>query len=188
MSTVYDWRAEGDFPASAAPSPDAVRRALVDVASGRLPSLATLARAVGIDSTRALAVRDHLAHLLAERDVCGRTAEAAAETVEHTGGTAGRAVDEGEHTGAVAEAAEAAAGEPGAPAPITPPPARTAESAPALPAVPDPVCPRALDVFAADLAEGRTPSLRGIMRTLHVGSPRAKRIRGFLAAHVRSAA
>jgi hypothetical protein len=53
---------------------------------------------------------------------------------------------------------------------------------------PDPACERALAEFAGELAEGRTPSLRGIMRRLHVGSPRARRIRGFLAAHARPAA
>lgn len=40
MSTVYDWRAEGDFPASAAPSPDADRRGQAPVTArshGHLP-------------------------------------------------------------------------------------------------------------------------------------------------------
>lgn len=167
MSTVYDWRAEGDFDDERAPHPDAVRLALCQVAEGRLPTLGTLKRALGISGLRALAVRDHLAHLLAERDLA-----------ERSSGTA-----EAPRAGAGGEDATA-----GATAPDAAVPARTAESALALPAVPDPVCPRALDVFAADLAAGRTPSLRGIMRRLHVGAPRAKRIRGFLAAHVRRAA
>lgn len=163
MNGVYDWRASGDFDDERAPLPDAVRLALCQVAEGRLPTLGTLKRALGISGLRALAVRDHLAHLLAERDLA-----------ERSSGTA-----EAPRAGAGGEDATA-----GATAPDAAVPAQTTPGAPA----PDPACERALDVFAADLAEGRTPSLRGIMRRLHVGSPRAKRIRGFLAAHVRSAA
>jgi hypothetical protein len=41
---------------------------------------------------------------------------------------------------------------------------------------------RAASVFAADLAAGRTPSIRAIRSHLHVGQPRAQQVRAHLAA------
>lgn len=41
---------------------------------------------------------------------------------------------------------------------------------------------RAVVVFAADLAADRVPSIRAIRAALHVGHPRARRLRGYLAA------
>jgi len=163
MNRVYDWRTAGDFDDERAPIPDAVRLALCQVASGRLPALHTLRRALGISGLRALAVRDHLAHLLAERDLA-----------ERSSGTT-----EAPRAGAGGEDATA-----GATAPDAAVPAQTTPGAPA----PDPACERALAEFAGVLAEGRVPSLRQICRRLHVGAPRARRIRGFLDAHVRPAA
>jgi len=45
----------------------------------------------------------------------------------------------------------------------------------------DPVGERAVVVFAAELAAGRLPSVRAIRAALHVGQPRAQRLRGYLA-------
>jgi hypothetical protein len=45
----------------------------------------------------------------------------------------------------------------------------------------DPLGERATVVFAADLAADRLPSLRAIRAALHVGQPRAQRLRGYLA-------
>lgn len=39
-----------------------------------------------------------------------------------------------------------------------------------------------LVVFAADLAHDRVPSIRAIRAALHVGQPRAQRLREYLAA------
>jgi hypothetical protein len=47
--------------------------------------------------------------------------------------------------------------------------------------VPDPLGDRATLVFAADLAADRVPSIRAIRAALHVGQPRAQRLRDFLA-------
>jgi hypothetical protein len=41
---------------------------------------------------------------------------------------------------------------------------------------------RAAVVFADDVAAGRLPSVRAIRAALHVGQPRAQRLRGYLAA------
>lgn len=46
----------------------------------------------------------------------------------------------------------------------------------------DPLGERAVVVFAADLAADRVPSVRAIRVALHVGQPRAQRLRGYLAA------
>jgi hypothetical protein len=46
----------------------------------------------------------------------------------------------------------------------------------------DAVQVRAASVFAADLAAGRTPSIRAIRSHLHVGQPRAQQVRAHLAA------
>ena len=46
----------------------------------------------------------------------------------------------------------------------------------------DPVQVRAADVFAAELAAGRVPSVRAIRSHLHVGQPRAQQVRSYLAA------
>jgi hypothetical protein len=45
----------------------------------------------------------------------------------------------------------------------------------------DPLGERAVVVFAADLAADRLPSIRSIRAALHVGQPRAQRLRGYLA-------
>jgi hypothetical protein len=45
----------------------------------------------------------------------------------------------------------------------------------------DPLGERAAVVFAADLAADRLPSVRAIRAALHVGQPRAQRLRGYLA-------
>jgi hypothetical protein len=46
----------------------------------------------------------------------------------------------------------------------------------------DPLGERAAAVFADDLAVDRVPSIRAIRDALHVGQPRAQRLRGYLAA------
>jgi hypothetical protein len=48
--------------------------------------------------------------------------------------------------------------------------------------VADPLAERAAVVFAADLAADRVPSVRAIRSALHVGQPRAQRLRDCLAA------
>jgi hypothetical protein len=48
----------------------------------------------------------------------------------------------------------------------------------------DPVQVHAADVFAAELAAGRIPSVRAIRSHLHVGQPRAQQVRSYLAALV----
>ncbi len=50
----------------------------------------------------------------------------------------------------------------------------------------DPLAERAAVVFADDLAVDRSPSIRAIREALHVGQPRAQRLRGYLAAIARS--
>jgi hypothetical protein len=45
----------------------------------------------------------------------------------------------------------------------------------------DPLSERAAAMFAADLADDRVPSIRAIRGTLHVGQPRAQRLREYLA-------
>jgi hypothetical protein len=47
--------------------------------------------------------------------------------------------------------------------------------------MPDPLGERATLVFAADLADDRVPSIRAIRAALHVGQPRAQRLRDYLA-------
>ena len=47
--------------------------------------------------------------------------------------------------------------------------------------VPDPLGERAAVVFAADLASDNVPSVRAIRAALHVGQPRAQRLRSYLA-------
>jgi hypothetical protein len=50
------------------------------------------------------------------------------------------------------------------------------------PVVNDPLGDQAVLVFAADLAAERVPSIRAIRAQLHVGQPRAQRLRDYLAA------
>jgi hypothetical protein len=45
----------------------------------------------------------------------------------------------------------------------------------------DPLGERAAVVFAAELAAERVPSIRAIRTAMHVGQPRAQRLRGYLA-------
>jgi len=47
--------------------------------------------------------------------------------------------------------------------------------------VADPLDEHAAVVFAADLATDRVPSIRAIRAELHVGQPRAQRLREYLA-------
>jgi hypothetical protein len=46
----------------------------------------------------------------------------------------------------------------------------------------DPLQGRAAQAFAVELAAGRVPSVRAIRARLHVGQPRAQRVRAYLAA------
>jgi hypothetical protein len=46
----------------------------------------------------------------------------------------------------------------------------------------DPLRVQAAEVFAADVAAGRLPSIRAIRSRLHVGQPRAQQVRAYLAA------
>jgi hypothetical protein len=46
---------------------------------------------------------------------------------------------------------------------------------------PDPLRERAAELFAAQLAADRVPSIRAIRAQLHVGQPRAQRLREYLA-------
>jgi hypothetical protein len=48
--------------------------------------------------------------------------------------------------------------------------------------VTDPLGERAAAVFAAELTADRVPSIRAIRAALHVGQPRAQRLRDYLAA------
>jgi hypothetical protein len=48
--------------------------------------------------------------------------------------------------------------------------------------IPDPLRERAAEVFAGHLAADRVPSIRAIRAQLHVGQPRAQRLRDYLAA------
>jgi hypothetical protein len=45
----------------------------------------------------------------------------------------------------------------------------------------DPLDAQAADAFAAEVAAGRLPSVRAIRARLHVGQPRAQRVRAYLA-------
>jgi hypothetical protein len=54
--------------------------------------------------------------------------------------------------------------------------------------IPDPLQERAADIFAGQLAADRVPSVRAIRAELHVGQPRAQRLRNYLAAGVAGAA
>jgi hypothetical protein len=47
---------------------------------------------------------------------------------------------------------------------------------------PDPLQVQAAQAFAGELAAGRVPSVRAIRGRLHVGQPRAQRVRAYLAA------
>ena len=55
-------------------------------------------------------------------------------------------------------------------------------SAPGSTGVPDPLQEEAAEVFADQLAADRVPSVRAIRAQLHVGQPRAQRLRDYLAA------
>jgi hypothetical protein len=55
-------------------------------------------------------------------------------------------------------------------------------SAPGSTGVPDPLQEEAAEVFADQLAADRVPSVRAIRTQLHVGQPRAQRLRDYLAA------
>jgi hypothetical protein len=46
----------------------------------------------------------------------------------------------------------------------------------------DPLRVRAAEVFAAEVAAGRVPSIRAIRSRLRVGQPRAQQVRAYLAA------
>jgi hypothetical protein len=46
----------------------------------------------------------------------------------------------------------------------------------------DPLQARAAQAFAVEFAAGRVPSVRAIRARLHVGQPRARRVRAYLAA------
>ena len=46
----------------------------------------------------------------------------------------------------------------------------------------DPLQAQAAQAFAVELAAGRVPSVRAIRDRLHVGQPRAQRVRAYLAA------
>jgi hypothetical protein len=48
--------------------------------------------------------------------------------------------------------------------------------------IPDPLCADAVQAFADELAADRVPSIRVIRSRLHVGQPRAQRLRDYLAA------
>jgi len=50
------------------------------------------------------------------------------------------------------------------------------------PGVPDPLQEQAAEIFADELAADRVPSVRAIRAQLHVGQPRAQRLREYLAA------
>jgi Protein of unknown function (DUF2637) len=50
--------------------------------------------------------------------------------------------------------------------------------------IPDPLQEQAAEVFAEQLAADRVPSVRAIRAQLHVGQPRAQRLRDYLAASV----
>jgi hypothetical protein len=56
---------------------------------------------------------------------------------------------------------------------------------PANAEIPDPLQEQAAEVFADQLAADRVPSVRAIRAQLHVGQPRARRLRDYLAAGVR---
>jgi hypothetical protein len=51
----------------------------------------------------------------------------------------------------------------------------------------DPLQEQAAEVFAGQLAADRVPSVRAIRAQLHVGQPRAQRLRDYLAARARQA-
>jgi hypothetical protein len=50
------------------------------------------------------------------------------------------------------------------------------------PGIPDPLQEQAAEIFADELAADRIPSVRAIRAHLHVGQPRAQRLREYLAA------
>lgn len=52
----------------------------------------------------------------------------------------------------------------------------------AIAGIPDTLCDDAVRVFADQLTAGRVPSIRAIRTQLHVGQPRAQRLRDYLAA------
>jgi hypothetical protein len=56
------------------------------------------------------------------------------------------------------------------------------DGAPSSVDVPDPLQEQAVQVFAGHLAADRIPSIRAIRVQLHVGQPRAQRLRDYLAA------
>jgi hypothetical protein len=57
-----------------------------------------------------------------------------------------------------------------------------AEYVPEAAAGTDPLRAQAAEVFAADVAAGRVPSIRAIRSRLRVGQPRAQQVRAYLAA------
>ena len=56
------------------------------------------------------------------------------------------------------------------------------EARPATAGILDSLCADAVEVFADELASDRVPSIRAIRSQLHVGQPRAQRLRDYLAA------
>lgn len=61
---------------------------------------------------------------------------------------------------------------------------RGAQVAAEIPTAPDddPLQEEAVEVFADDLAADRVPSIRAIRARLHIGQPRAQRVRAYLSA------
>ena len=91
----------------------------------------------------------------------------------------GRAPQPGGHPGAVLPGLGS-----GAPVPAPGAPA-VGSAAPGGGSTPDPLLATAREHFGQALAGGGTPSLRSIQRELHVGHPRARRIRDALTARRR---
>jgi hypothetical protein len=60
---------------------------------------------------------------------------------------------------------------------------RGAQASTETPTVPedDPLQEQAAEAFADDLASDRVPSIRAIRARLHIGQPRAQRLRAYLA-------
>jgi hypothetical protein len=56
------------------------------------------------------------------------------------------------------------------------------DTTPHTPDIPDPLQEQAAEIFAGHLAAERVPSIRAIRAQLHVGQPRAQRLRDYLAA------
>jgi hypothetical protein len=55
------------------------------------------------------------------------------------------------------------------------------DARPSTAGAPDPLCEQAAEIYAEHLAADRVPSIRAIRARLHVGQPRAQRLRDYLA-------